>query len=263
MPSRRQLVERAESVLRARGDADEDGAEATRCFLRAMLAGIGEDDEVPGSLVARIADLLRIEVLALSRTIEPAPASRPSAPPAALRQSSTGIRRVLLLGRSDGERLPLTEGVARSMLDDAEVRAAAVSPAPYDARALKALRQAGYATDGLSARALSVDDLTWAELVLTVSGDPAFWDRTLPRSTPREHLSIDEPAVLEGQLDDLECFRVALRQVERAVAPLRSLRASRMSSRIPAAMPTRTSSSAMRAVARAPTQDPSLERKGS
>jgi protein-tyrosine-phosphatase len=232
-------------VLQGRGDAEDEGAEATRCFLRAMLAGIGEDQEVPGALVGRIADLLRIDVLALS-THESSGASRASSRPAAPR-ASTDKRKVLVVGRGDGERLPLCEGVARSMLDDAVVRAACASPINYDPRALKALRQAGYATDGLLSRPLSVDDLAWAELVLTVGGDRAYWERTLPRSTPREHLVVDEPQALADELDDLESFRVTLRQVERSIAPLRNLRPSRVPSRMPPPI-RRTSSSTMRAV---------------
>jgi hypothetical protein len=236
MVTRRLLVERAESVLRARSDdADEGGAEATRCFLRAMLAGLDDDATVPASLVGRIAELLRIDVgTLLPGTPSEPSAMRPSSHPTAVRPTaSADARRILLLARADGERLALCEGVARVVLDEATVRAAAMSPVPYDARALKTLRQAGYATDGLVARSLSVDDLAWAELIVTVGGDGAGWDRMLPRTTAREHIAFDEPSARASDLDELESYRRQLRHIERALAPLRGSRGTRSPSRRP------------------------------
>lgn len=234
MLTRRELMDRAEARLRARG-GEEGAIEASRCFLRAMLIGLDDDAGVPEELVARVGEFLKIEADDL--TAVPAAARRASTrPPASLSlQAGPGERRrrVLFLGRNDAARVAMTEAVARASLgDEIEIRAASLTPAATDPRAVRALRHAGYSTDGLVARAVTVDDLSWADLVVTLTGDREAWERFLPRSIPHQHEHLDDPVVrargLEGSQDEDEPFRAALRVIERVVLAMRPPRSSRM-----------------------------------
>lgn len=235
VPTRRELMDRAESRLRTRG-GEEGALEASRCFLRAMLVGVEDAAPVPNDLVARVGEFLKIDVAELlegppalrRQSTRPPPSSFPlQAPPGERR------RRVLLLGRADGARLAMLDAVARSMLaDEAEVRAAALTPIAYDSRALRVLRHSGYATELLNPRAVTVDDLTWADLVVTVSGEREDWERFLPRSTPHHHEPVDDPIALIRELtdehDELEAYRAVLRAIERLLSGLRPPRSSRL-----------------------------------
>lgn len=254
MATRREVMERAEARLSTRADA-EGSIEATRCFLRAMLVGIDEEGLVPDDLVARIADLLKIDRDELFGATLHAPALRRKStrPP-----PSVGPRRqrILVLGRADAARLPMLEAVLRATFaDEADVRGAALSPAPLDPRALRVLRLAGYATDALVPRALAVDDMTWGDLVVTVSGEREDWERLLPRNLEHVHELIDDPAAQARDLaevdDQSEPYRSALRAIERLAGQLRAGR----SVRIPAA---RNSSTVPRASSfvRAPSTPP-------
>lgn len=226
-------MDRAEARLTARADA-EGSVEATRCFLRAMLVGIDEDGAVPDDLVARIADLLKIE---RDELFGPPPGSTGAASTRRLstRPPSVGPRRrrILVLGRADAARLPMLEAIVRAAFaEEADVRGAALSPAPLDPRALRVLRLAGYATDALVPRALAVEDMTWSDLVVTVSGEREDWERLLPRNLEHVHDLIDDPAALARDLEEVddqsEPYRATLRAIERLVEKLRGGRSTRM-----------------------------------
>lgn len=231
--TRRELLERAEARLRARG-GEEGSIEASRCFLRAMLVSIDDAAHVPEELVARVGEFLKIDFDELTvppalrrASTRPPPSSFPlQAPPGERR------RRVLFLGRADGARLAMFEAVGRAVLEsEADVRAAALTPAQPDARALRVLRHAGYATDVVSARAVTVDDLSWADLVVTMGGEREDWERFLPRTTPHQHEVIEDPVALARSVstgDELEPFRSSLRSIERACALLKPPRSSRL-----------------------------------
>lgn len=234
--TRRDLMDRAESRLRARaGGADEGALEASRCFLRAMLMGIDDTALVPSDLVARVGEFLKLDVAELISppglrrvSTRPPPSSFPLQPSPGERR-----RRVLFLGRSDGARVAMFDAVARSMLaDEVDVRAAALTPIAHDPRSLRVLRHAGYATEATHPRPVTVDDLSWADLVVTVGAEREVWERFLPRSTLHQHEVIDDPIVLAralvGDSDELEPFRSTLRAVERAIAMLRPPRSSRI-----------------------------------
>jgi protein-tyrosine-phosphatase len=228
--TRRELMERAEARLRTRG-GEEGAVEASRCFLRAMLASLDESAPVPDDLVARVGEFLKIDLTehaALRRaSTRPPPSSFPL-------QAGPGERRrrVLFLGRNDSARVAMFEAVARAVLaDDADVRAASLTPIATDPRTIRVLRHAGYATEVLSPRAVTVDDLSWADLVVTVGGEREDWERFLPRSTPHQHEVVEDPVALARSLspvDELEPFRSSLRSVERSCALLRPPRSSRM-----------------------------------
>ncbi len=249
-------MERAEARLRARG-GEEGALEASRCFLRAMLSAIDEQADVPEDLVSRVGEFLKIDFSELSpkpalrrTSTRPPPSSFPlQAPPGERR------RRVLFLGRQDSVRVAMFEAVARALLaDDADVRAASLTPAATDPRAVRVLRHAGYATEQLSARAVTVDDLSWTDLVVTIGGDREEWERYIPRSTPHQHEQVDDPVALARSVDpadELEPFRSSLRAVERVVTQLRPPR----SSRIPAAPALRASWPKIQA-ARTPSDHP-------
>jgi protein-tyrosine-phosphatase len=235
-------MERAEIKLRARS-VEEGGLEASRCFLRAMLVGIDDAAPVPDDLLARVSEFLKIDLEDLV-----APPQRPSVrPPSANPLASVPgerPRRVLFLGRSDPARVAMIEAVARSVLaDEVEIRAASLAPAPVDARALRVIRHAGYSTDGVHPRAVSVDDLSWADLVVTVGGEREDWERFLPRSTAHQHESIEDPVGLarglETSRNELEPFRMVLRAVERMLGALRPPRATK----VPTVAPPRAPSS--------------------
>ncbi len=230
--TRRELMERAEARLRSRG-GEEGSVEASRCFLRAMLASIDESAAVPDDLVARVGEFLKIDLTenaALRRaSTRPPPSSFPlQAPPGERR------RRVLFLGRNDSARIVMLEAVARSLLtDDADIRAASLTPVAPDPRTIRVLRHAGYATEVVSPRGVTVDDLSWADLVVTVGGEREDWERLLPRTTPHQHELVEDPVALARSLgsgDELEPFRSSLRAIERACALLRPPRSSRIPS---------------------------------
>ena len=84
--TRRDLLDRAEARLRARG-GEEGALEASRCFLRAMLVGIDDTAPVPDDLVARVGEFPKLDLSEL--TTNPAlrrvstqenPTSRPIVP---------------------------------------------------------------------------------------------------------------------------------------------------------------------------------------
>lgn len=217
--------------------------EASFCFLRAMLMGIDDGAPVPPDLVSRVGEFLKIDVSELTAppalrrvSTRPPPSSFPL-------QSSPGERRrrVLFLGRNDGARIAMFEAVARASLsDDVDVRAASLTPSAHDPRSLRVLRHAGYATEAVQPRAVTVDDLSWADLVVTAGGARDDWERLLPRSTEHQHEMIDDPIALAlGGQDELEGFRAVLRVIERTVSGLRPPRTSLRPSfsRLPAAEP--------------------------
>jgi protein-tyrosine-phosphatase len=233
MLSRRELVERVESRLRSR--SGDDGIEASMCFLRAMLMGIEDEGSVPDSLLARVGEFLKIDPTEL--TLDPLtrrPSTRPpSVWPAPPPSSRAAARKVLFLARSDGARLPMLEAVGRTMLEGiADVRSAGIAPVVFDSRATKALRQAGYPTETLSPRPVSVDDLSWADVVVTCGGEREDWERFIPRSIAHEHHLIDDPIPLAKDLgpddDELDVFRNAVRAIERVIGPMRPVRPSRI-----------------------------------
>jgi hypothetical protein len=94
------------------------------------------------------------------------------------------------------------------------------------------LRHAGYPTEGIVPRVLSVEDLSWADLVVTVSGEAEDWQRFLPRSMSHQHEAVDDPVsiaqALVGSQDEDEPFRSVLRTLERIVLLMRPPRSSRM-----------------------------------
>lgn len=229
-------MDRADSRLRARSSGDEgrdEGAlEASRCFLRAMLMGIDDMAPVPSDLVNRVGEFLKIDVAEL---ISPPALRRISTRPplsAAPLQPAPGERRrrVLFLGRSDAARIAMLDAVSRATLaDDVDVRTASLTPIAHDPRALRVLRHAGFATDAIHPRAVTVDDLSWADLVITVGSERDDWERLLPRSTPHQHETIDDPIPLaRANGDELAPFRTVLRVIERTVSALRPPRSSRI-----------------------------------
>jgi protein-tyrosine-phosphatase len=234
MPTRRELMDRAEARLRARSaSADEEGIEASRCFLRAMLTSVDDHELVPDDLVARVCEFLKIDPNELSGT--PALNRRSTRPPASTMSGAPGERprRVLFLGRSDGARLVMIDAVARATLaGEVDVRTAAISPVAFDARALRALRHAGYSTEGLAPRPMTVDDLSWADVVVTVGGEREDWERFVPRSLAHQHEPLEDPVALaknlDGTQDENEPFRGVLRAIERLVVVMRPPRSSRM-----------------------------------
>lgn len=230
MPTRSELIDRVTSRVRARGG--EGRVEASLCFLRAILVGVGEQQPVPAAMLERVAEFLRLE---------PHELEDEGPPPSNLRRSSLRIStipperttRVLLLGRSDPIRLPMLHAVALTRLSTvADVRGAEIGPVPLDARAIKVMRQAGFDTDRILPRPVTVDDLTWADLVVTVTGTQADWAKFLPRSIAHEHQPVADPSLdaLPEGVDPLEVLRQTLRQVERVVAGVRLARPSRFPS---------------------------------
>ena len=240
MLTRRELVERVDRQLRARNAAEggEGSVEASMWFLRAMLMGIDDLGEVPDPLLARVGEFLKIDPTEL--TLDPGTRRPSTRPPSVWPRgensqgpvSSRAPRKVLFLGRGDAARLAMLDAIGRALLEGvAEVRSAAIAPVAFDARATKALRQAGYSSD-LSPRAVSVDDLSWADVVVTCSGEREDWERFIPRSIAHEHHLIDDPIAqargLGPEDDEQDVFRNAVRMVERAIATMRPVRPSKM-----------------------------------
>ena len=239
MPSRRELIERVTARMRQRGG--EGRVEASLCFLRALLVGVGDDQHVPDEMLERVSEFLRIEPQELE--VEP-PHRRSSlristVPPARM-------TRVLFLGRSDPMRLPMFDAVGGARFSGiAEVRAAAIAPVAIDARAIKVLRHAGIETDHLAARSVSVDDLAWADIVVTFEGTREEWERFIPRSIAHEHHPVIDPMTeidsLDEKADALDTLRYTLRSVERVIAAVRPARPSRFPA--PAPLPPMSPSS--------------------
>jgi protein-tyrosine-phosphatase len=256
MPTRREIMDRAESRLRARrsADQDEEGLEASRCFLRAMLTSVDDHEQVPADLVARVSEFLKLDLEELTNGPNSRRSARPPASSSLAAPPGERPRRVLFLGRSDGARLVMIDAIARATLaGEVDVRAAALSPVPFDPRALRALRHAGYATEGIAPRPMTVDDLSWADVVVTIGGEREDWDRFVPRSIAHQHEPVEDPVVLAkdliGSEDENEPFRLVLRAIERLVAVMRPPRSSRMPAapqlrpsvpRMPALSPQRT-----------------------
>lgn len=244
MPTRREVMDRAESRLRARA-SDEEGIEASRCFLRAMLSSVDEQSPVPDDLVSRVAEFLKLDLEDLVGSAAPRRSSvRPSSSFPLAAPLGERPRRVLFLGRSDPSRVAMIDAIARAVLTgDVEVRAASLAPVPVDARAMRALRHAGYSTDGVLPRPVTVDDLSWADVVVTFGGEREDWERFVPRSLAHQHEPIEDPVALARELDgtseENEPFRLVLRAIERLVGMMRPPRSSRMPSApsIPVARP--------------------------
>ncbi len=198
-----------------------------------MLIGVDEDAVVPDELIARVSEFLRIEADDLSGPPVSRRASTRPPPPSLKAAPGERRRRLLFLGRSDAARVAICEAVARASLgDEAEVRAASLTPAAPDPRAIRALRHAGYPTDAIVSRAVTVEDLSWADLVVTLGGDRETWEKFLPRSIAHQHESLEDPVVrardLAGSQDEDEPFRAAIRAVERVVVAMRPPRSSRV-----------------------------------
>lgn len=265
MMTRRELIDRVTSRMRARGG---DGrVEASLCFLRAILAGVGDDAPVPNEALARVQEFLRIDdegdELLDSEPPPPAPARRSgrisTAPP-------MRMTRILFLGRNDAVRLPMLDAVATARFAGiAEVRSAAIAPVTADARVIKVLRHAGIETEHLAARTVSVDDLSWADLVITVSGSREDWERFIPRSMSHDHHPIPDPELdaIPVDADPLDALRYTLRMVERVIGQVRPARPSRFpppaalppsDGRLRAANPLRPSSARLPALARIDTE---------
>jgi protein-tyrosine-phosphatase len=227
--TRRELIDRVTTRMRLRGG--EGRVEASLCFLRALLVGIVDDAEVPTAVLGRVTEFLKIEDDLDDVELDP------PAPPGP-RRSSMRIStappsrptRLLFLGRSDSARLPMLDAVATAKLAGiAEVRSASIAPAQIDARVIKVLRHAGMETDHLSARTVSVDDLSWADIVVTYSGSREDWERYLPRSIAHEHFPVADPELekLAPDADAFDILRQSLRTIERVVAGVRPARPSR------------------------------------
>jgi protein-tyrosine-phosphatase len=255
MPTRRELIERVTMRMRARGG--EGRVESSLCFLRALLVGVAEDAPVPAAVLSRVGEFLRIEEDDLEDVeLEPPPPSNP------VRRSSMRIStapparmiRVLFLGRGDSARLPMLDAVATARYAGiAEVRSASLAPAPIDPRAIKVLRHAGIETDHLVSRTVSVDDLSWADLVVTASGTREDWERFIPRSMAHQHHSIPDPelGVADPGADVHDSLRYTLRMVERVIESVKPVRPSRFPPPPSSGVPVSTSTSmsgAMRAI---------------
>ncbi|GAC1522171.1 MAG: hypothetical protein NVS3B10_22600 [Polyangiales bacterium] len=227
MPTRRELIERVTSRVRAR--SGEDRLESSLSFLSALLVGITEVHAVPPAMLERVGEFLRVEPHELGDEPPPSNPRRNSS----LRISSIPPprpTRILLLGRGDPARMPMLHAVATARYSEiAEVRWASIAPVAVDARVLKVLRQAGYATAHLAPRTVSVDDMAWADLVVTATGTREEWERFIPRSIAHEHQPVPAPALpeLAADADPLEALRQTLRHVERAIAAVRPARPSR------------------------------------
>jgi protein-tyrosine-phosphatase len=260
MPTRRELIERVTMRMRARGG--EGRVESSLCFLRALLVGVADDAPVPAAVLSRVGEFLRIEEDDLE-DVELEPPPPPSTP---LRRSSMRIStapparmvRVLFLGRSDPARLPMLDAVATARYAGiAEVRSASLAPAPIDARAIKVLRHAGIETGHLLARTVSVDDLSWADLVVTASGTREDWERFIPRSMAHQHHAIPEPelGVSDPNADVHDSLRYTLRMVEKVIASVQPLRPSRFPPPGANPSPTGISTGIMRAITAASAAD--------
>jgi protein-tyrosine-phosphatase len=200
--------------------------------LRAILVGVGEEQPVPTPMLERVAEFLRLD---------PQELEDEQPPQSSLRRSSLRIStippermtRILLLGRSDAVRVPMLHAVASARWASvAEVRAASIAPSPVDARVVKVLRQAGFDTDKVLPRPVTVDDLTWADLVVTITGTRDEWAKFLPRSIAHEHQPVTDPSLdsLREGADPLDVLRHTLRNVERVVGGIRLARPSRFPS---------------------------------
>ncbi len=232
MPTRRELIDRVTMRMRARGG--EGRVESSLCFLRALLVGVADDAPVPAAVLSRVGEFLRIE----EDDLEDGELEAPPPPSNPIRRSSMRIStapparmtRVLFLGRGDAARLPMLDAVATARYAGiAEVRSASIAPAAIDARAIKVLRHAGIETDHLVSRTVSVDDLSWADLVVTASGTREDWERFIPRSMAHQHHPVPDPelGLADPAADVHDSLRYTLRMVEKVIAAVKPVRPSR------------------------------------
>lgn len=130
--------------------------------------------------------------------------------------------KVLFICSGNSCRSQMAEGWLRvSSGGRIEAGSAGLDPHGQNPRAIAIMAEAGVDIAGQASKALTNDDLQWADLVITVCGDAEETCPLLPPGTRKEHWPLPDPAKATGSEEEIMAvFRASRDDIRHRVADL-------------------------------------------
>ena len=130
--------------------------------------------------------------------------------------------RVLFVCTGNSCRSQMAEGFGRALgAHVAEVRSAGLEPKGLHPLAVRAMAEVGIDISHQRSKALTEEDLRWADVVVTLCGDARDRCPVLPEGTRSHHWPLPDPAAMAGSEEEvMPVFRAVRDQVDREVRAL-------------------------------------------
>lgn len=136
----------------------------------------------------------------------------------------SGLRRkprILFVGAGNRSRTQMAEGYVRNLGSDCfEARSAGMQSDRLDRRAVRVMEEDGIDLKAHSAKLVTGDLLTWADLVIVIAGTGEKVKPAVPNSAREKQWLVESPVARAESDDDLVPFREARDQVKRRVMQL-------------------------------------------
>ncbi|WP_412851890.1 low molecular weight phosphatase family protein [Ectothiorhodospira shaposhnikovii] len=128
---------------------------------------------------------------------------------------------ILFLGPTNTARTLMAEAYARAFLADlAEIRSVGMRAGDPDHRTLTVLQEDGTDTSALAPRDLDAAVLEWADLIVTLTPDPARLPSPRGDSFISKNWPLDAPETSADEARTLESYRQCREEIKRRVRQL-------------------------------------------
>ncbi|WRP17164.1 arsenate reductase ArsC [Carboxydochorda subterranea] len=130
--------------------------------------------------------------------------------------------RILFVCTGNSARSQMAEGFGRALGEGiAEARSAGLEPKGLHPYAVRAMAEVGIDISQQRSKLLSMEDIRWADVVVTLCGDARDRCPVLPPGTRSYHWPLPDPAAARGsEADVLAVFRAVRDEIERDVRQL-------------------------------------------
>ncbi len=137
--------------------------------------------------------------------------------------ASSGLRRkphILFVGEGNANRTQMAEAYLRDMAGDmVDAQSAGMRSRPVDKRAIEVMSEEGIDIIKNVSKLASADLLTWADIIVTISGREERVSPAIPHGAREKQWPIDPPESRMGG-DELQAYRDTREDVKRRVQQL-------------------------------------------
>lgn len=129
------------------------------------------------------------------------------------------MRKILVLCTGNACRSQMAEGFLRALGKGMiEVRSAGTIAAGLHTRAVAVMKEIGIDISGHKSKTYDLEDLSWADLVITLCDDAATSCPAVPAGVTRQHIPIKDPVLALGTEEQImNDFRRAREEIHDAM----------------------------------------------
>ncbi len=141
-----------------------------------------------------------------------------------MNQPESGLRRrprILFVGAGNRSRTQMAEGYIRKLGSDCfEAQSAGMHSDRLDRRAVAVMEEDGVDIKSSLSKLITADMLTWADLVIVISGTGEKVTPAVPNSAREKQWLVESPVTQAESDGDIRPFREARDQIKRRVTQL-------------------------------------------